>query len=164
MIASTFAKRAHRALVLPAVLAAVLMAGAPTRVNAQQSGNPGNIIVESTVTPRDAFIPVPKSQDPVAVSATTFPATVFNPAMAAIASDLDLTNAHGSSGVSSAGVNGSAAGLQAINMLLTGSATGNNKAAGANALPQQGAGIGGQISTSVTSALAPLGAALGALK
>jgi hypothetical protein len=168
MTATLFAKRANRALALIPAFAGVLMAvaasGAHAQQNAQQNGNPGNIIVESTVTPRDAFNPVPKSADPVAVSATTFPATTFNPTMAAVVSDLDLTNAHGSSGVSTAGINGSEAGLQAVTKILSGSTTGNNVAVGANALPQQGVGVGGQISMSVTGALAPLGSALGALK
>ncbi|WP_206999539.1 hypothetical protein [Trinickia mobilis] len=164
MTASIFAKRAHRALALIPAFAGVLMAGAAASANAQQSGNPGDIIVERTVMPRDAFTPVPKDQDPVAVRATTFPATTFNPLMASVVSDLDLTNAHGSSGVSTAGVNGSEAGLQAVTRILSGSTTGSNVAVGANALPQQGVSVGGQISMSVTGALAPLGAALGALK
>ena len=48
---------------------------------AQQVTNPGDIIVERTVTPRDAFVPVPRDQDPVAVRATTFPADSVNPAI-----------------------------------------------------------------------------------
>ncbi|MGV2289008.1 hypothetical protein AAHK20_09855 [Trinickia sp. YCB016] len=170
MTATLSPKRALHALALTPAFAGALMIGAAvlsaaSSANAQQNGNPGNIIVESTVTPRDAFNPVPKSADPVAVSATTFPATTFNPTMASVVSDLDLTNAHGSSGVSSAGMsNGSAAGLQAVTKILSGSTTGNNVAVGANALPQQGVGVGGQISMSVTGALAPLGSALGALK
>ncbi|QCP51811.1 hypothetical protein FAZ95_15990 [Trinickia violacea] len=153
---------------IPAFAGALLIGavgiGAAGNANAQQNGNPGNIIVESTVTPRDAFNPVPKSADPVAVSATTFPATTFNPTMATVVSDLDLTDAHGSNGVSTAGMNGSEAGLQAVTKILSGTTTGKNVAVGANALPQQGVGVGGQISMSVTGALAPLGSVLGALK
>ncbi|TKC83925.1 hypothetical protein FAZ69_23175 [Trinickia terrae] len=163
MTASRFPKRAPRALALVTTLVTAL-AGAAQSADAQQSGNPGDIIVERTVTPRDAFAPVPRNQDPVAVRATTFPATTFNPMMASVVSDLDLTNAHGSNGVSAGNLNGSEAGLQGITKLLSGSATGSNVAVGANALPQPSVGVGGQISMSVTGALAPLGAALGALK
>jgi hypothetical protein len=59
---------------LPAALASALVlltaCFADTAV-AQQVVNPGDIVVERTVTPRDAFVPVPRDQDPVAVRATT---------------------------------------------------------------------------------------------
>jgi len=68
-------------------------------VSAQQVVNPGDIIVERDVTPRSAFASVPKSQDPVLVRATTFPKNSFDPAMATLVNDTDLTNARGNSGV-----------------------------------------------------------------
>lgn len=164
MTTSIIDRRTRRAHALVSTFVGALTICATVDVNAQQSSNPGDIVIERTVNPRDAFDPVPKSQEPVAVSATTFPATAFNPTMATVVSDLDLTNAHGSSGVSTAGVNGSEAGLQAVTKILSGSTAGNNVAVGANALPKQGVGVGGQISMSVTGALAPLGSVLGALK
>jgi hypothetical protein len=134
---------------------------------AQQVVNPGDIIVERTITPRDAFVPVPHSQDPVAVRATTFPANSFNPAIAQLVGDSDLTNAHGSSGVASTGVLGGT-GMQAVTQILSGKATGNNIALNSGAIGGPAAGIGGTISSSVTGALAPLSnvltGALGGLK
>jgi hypothetical protein len=122
---------------------------------AQQTVNPGDIIVERTVTPRDPFVPVPRDQDPVAVRATTFPANSFNPAIAQLVGDTDLTNAHGSSGVAETGVlNGS--GMQAVTQILSGRATGNNVALNSGAIGTSAPGIGGTISSSVTGALAPL--------
>ncbi|WP_341314690.1 hypothetical protein WN982_05130 [Paraburkholderia sp. IMGN_8] len=147
---------------LPATLAAVvvlLTAGFSVDAAAQQVTNPGDIIVERTITPRDAFVPVPKSQDPVAVQATTFPATSFNPAMAQVVGDTDLTNAHGSSGVADGGVLGSS-GMQAVAQILSGKATGNNVALNAGTIGMPAPGIGGTITTSVTGALAPLSNAL----
>lgn len=134
---------------------------------AQQTVNPGDIIVERTVTPRDAFIPVPKSQDPVAVRATTFPANTFNPAIAQLVGDTDLTNAHGSSGVVEGGVLGGS-GMQAVTQILSGKSTGNNIALNAGGIGLPAPGIGGTITSSVTGALAPLtnalGGALGGMK
>jgi hypothetical protein len=134
---------------------------------AQQVVNPGDIIVERTVTPRDAFVPVPRDQDPVAVRATTFPANTFNPAIAQLVGDTDLTNAHGSSGVASGGVLGGT-GMQAVTQILSGKATGNSVALNAGGIGAPGPGIGGTITSSVTGALAPLsnvlGGALGGLK
>lgn len=133
---------------------------------AQQVANPGDIIVERTVTPRDAFVSVPVDQDPVAVRATTFPANSFNPAIAQLVGDTDLTNAHGSSGVSDSGVLGG--GMQAVTQILSGRATGNNIALNSGAIGGPAAGVGGTITSSVTGALAPLSSvlsgALGGLK
>ncbi|SDQ74833.1 hypothetical protein SAMN05443245_2608 [Paraburkholderia fungorum] len=122
---------------------------------AQQVTNPGDIIVERTVTPRDAFVPVPRDQDPVAVRATTFPANSFNPAIAQLVGDTDLTNAHGSSGVADNGVLGGT-GMQAVTQILSGRATGNNIALNSGSIGAPAAGIGGTITSSVTGALAPL--------
>ncbi|SEB60619.1 hypothetical protein SAMN02787142_0018 [Burkholderia sp. WP9] len=124
-----------------------------------QAVNPGDIIVERTITPRDAFVPVPKSQDPVAVRATTFPANSFNPAVAQIVADTDLTNAHGSSGVADGGVLGGT-GMQAVTQILSGKATGNNVALNSGGIGLPAPGIGGTITSSVTGALAPLSNAL----
>ena len=46
-------------------LLGVLAAGAVTSAAAQQLTQPGNLIIERDITPRDAFVPVPKSQDPI---------------------------------------------------------------------------------------------------
>jgi hypothetical protein len=129
---------------------------------AQQVVNPGDIIIERDITPRSAFAVVPKSQDPVAVRATTFPANTFDPTMASVVSDSELTSAHGSAGVAPNGTTGaSAAGMQALTSILTGRDTGSNVALGAGG---QAGGLGGTISSTLTGALAPLSAALGALK
>ena len=155
---------------LPAALAGLLTLFATCfaiDAHAQQVANPGDIIVERTVTPRDAFVPVPRNEDPVAVRATTFPANSFNPAVAQLVGDTDLTNAHGSSGVAQGGVLGGT-GMQAVTQILSGKATGNNVALNAGGIGMPGPGIGGTITSSVTGALAPLSnvlsGALGGLK
>ncbi|KGR92888.1 hypothetical protein [Burkholderia pseudomallei] len=129
----------------------------------QQSVNPGDIIVERTITPRIAYRPVPKDQDPVAVRATTFPASSFDPTMATAVSDLDLTNAHGSSGIAPNGL-AINAGMAAVTQVLTG----DTASRGFSHVPTGGAasasGIGGMIAGSVTNTVAPLTSALGALK
>lgn len=125
---------------------------------AQQAVNPGDIIVQREITPRSAFVPVPVDQDPVAVRATTFPANTFNPAIAQVVSDADLTSAHGSSGLAPAGA--MANGMQTITRILSGNATGSNVALGVPGMSQAGGGIGGTISQSVTNSLAPLSTAL----
>jgi hypothetical protein len=143
---------------LPAALAAgaaLLGTCFALNANAQQVVNPGDIIVERTVTPRDAFVPVPRDQDPVAVRATTFPANSFNPAIAQLVGDTDLTNAHGSSGVADSGALGDT-GMQAVTQILSGRATGNTIALNSGAIGGPAAGIGGTITSSVTGALAPL--------
>ncbi|MFL9905663.1 hypothetical protein [Paraburkholderia sp. RL17-337-BIB-A] len=142
-----------------ATLVALLSACFTVHAAAQQSVNPGDIIVERTVTPRDAFVPVPRSEDPVAVRATTFPANSFNPAVAQLVGDTDLTNAHGSSGVAQGGVLGGT-GMQAVTQILSGKATGNNVALNAGGIGMPGPGIGGTITSSVTGSLAPLSNAL----
>jgi hypothetical protein len=142
------------------MLLGVLATGVALNAAAQQVVNPGDIIVEREITPRDAFVAVPTSQDPVTVRATTFPATSFDPAMATLVSDSDLTNAHGSSGVGGdAALNST--GLQAVTQILSGKSTGNNVALSAGAIGGPAAGIGGTISSSVVGALAPLSSALG---
>jgi hypothetical protein len=149
-------------ILLPAALAtlvALLSACFAVDAAAQQTANPGDIIVERTVTPRDAFVPVPRDQDPIAVRATTFPANTFNPAIAQIVGDTDLTNAHGSSGVADGGVLGDT-GMQAVTQILSGKTTGSNVALNAGSIGMPGPGIGGTITSSVTGALAPLSNAL----
>lgn len=144
---------------------AALAACAATHAVAQ-SAEPGDIIVERRIMPRDAFDSVPKSKDPVMVRATTFPATTFDASIATLVSDADLTNARGSNGVSAGGGGNSASSLQALTKLLGGSATGSNVAMGPGGLPQPvpTSGIGATISMSVTGALAPLSTALGGAK
>ncbi|MCG5074560.1 hypothetical protein [Paraburkholderia tagetis] len=151
---------ARLAAVLSAAFAAALTAG----VSAQQVTNPGDIIVERDITPRSAFANVPKNQDPVLVRATTFPKNTFDPTMAALVTDTDLTNAHGNSGVNTSGaLAGGAAGVQAINRILVGNPAGSNSALGAGGSAQAVGGLGGTISSTVTGALAPITSALGAI-
>lgn len=140
------------------VIAALLAVFAAAGASAQQVTNPGDIIVIRTVTPRDAFVPVPKDQDPVAVRATTFPANTFNPAIAQLVGDTDLTNAHGSSGVAIDGSTGG--GMQAVTQILSGRSTGNTIALNSGTIGQPAAGIGGTLSSSITGSLAPLSSAL----
>jgi hypothetical protein len=156
MIASlgTLCRRTSRAKMLAAVLAAGF-AGAAFA----QAANPGDIVVQREIMPRIAYAPVPKDQDPISARVSTFPASTFNPTMAQVASDADLTNAHGSTGLDS-NVAG-AAGLQAVTRILTGNTTNNNVALNSGGIGQPAPGIGGTISSSVTGALAPLSTALG---
>ncbi|CAG4907098.1 hypothetical protein [Paraburkholderia saeva] len=144
---------------LAALLLGALAAGSATLACAQQVVNPGDIIVERQITPRIAYDNVPKSQDPVLVRATTFPANSFNPMMATAVSDADLTSAHGSTGLADGGVG--AAGLQAVTRILSGNTTGNNVALNNGNIGAPAPGIGGTISSSVSGALAPLSTALG---
>ena len=155
----------RRPLQVAAALCGLLASGGTASVAAQQVTNPGDIIVERDITPRSAFDNVPKSQDPVLVRATTFPKNSYDPAIATLVSDTDLTNAHGSSGVNANGaLSAQNAGVQALTRILTGSATGANTAAGPGASAGVGGGIGGTISSTVTGALAPLTGAMGGMK
>jgi hypothetical protein len=158
--------RSARPALLSVTLTGACVAFIACPAHAQQIANPGDIVLEREVAPRNAFVSVPNNQEPVLSSATTFPANSFNPAMAQLASDSDLTNARGSTGLSSAGVL-AGTGMQAVTRILSGNTTGNNVALGAG-IGQPAAGIGGAISSSVTGALAPLsstlGGALGGLK
>lgn len=124
-----------------------------------QTANPGDIIVEREITPRIAYAPVPKNQDPISSSVSTFPANTFNPTLAQVASDADLTNAHGSTGLDKSVAGG--AGLQAVTRILTGNTTNNNVAYNSGGIGQPAPGVGGNLSSSVTGALAPLSTALG---
>lgn len=145
------------AALLPSVVA-VLAAVSPNGF--AQESTPGDIIVEREVMPRDAFRAVPRNENPVAVKATTFPAPAFDSTVGSLVSDADLTQAHGSLGVSGTGVGGSTASLQALTKILGGSATGSNVAMGPGGLAPATTGVGGTISMSVTGALAPLSSAL----
>ncbi|MGU7779453.1 hypothetical protein [Burkholderia sp. PU8-34] len=129
----------------------------------QQLANPGDIIVARDITPRIAYDSVPKAQDPVLVRATTFPANHFDPMMATMVSDTDLTNAHGSNGVAPGGILGGS-GMQAVTRVLAGDAGSSAIVRGAIGGAPTTGGIGGTISSSVTGALAPLTSALGAVK
>lgn len=152
---------ATRVAVLLGVLSGLAAGIAPT-ASAQQVANPGDIIVERDVTPRSAFSAVPRDQDPVSVRATTFPKNSFDPMMASLVSDSDLTNAHGSSGVAPGGIlNNPNAGMQAVTRILSGNQTGANTALGATG--GSVGGLGSTLSSTVTGALAPLSTALGSL-
>jgi hypothetical protein len=154
----------RRGVRLAAVLVGALAAALATGVSAQQVANPGDIIVERDVTPRSAFDNVPKNQDPVLVRATTFPKNSYDPAIAMLVSDTDLTNARGNSGVNTGGaLAGEAAGTQAITRILVGNASGSNAALGADGSAQSMGGLGGTISSTVSGALAPITSALGAI-
>jgi hypothetical protein len=155
----------RRSVQAAAALCGALAAGLTAGVCAQQVVNPGDIIVERDITPRSAFADVPKAQDPVLVRATTFPKNSFDPVIATLVSDTDLTNAHGSSGVNTNGaISAQAAGVQAITRILSGNATGSNTAAGPGASAGIGGGLGGTISSTITGALAPLTGATGGMK
>lgn len=142
-------------------LAACAALAATHAALAQQIENPGDIIVERAVTPRIAYRPVPKQDDPVTVRATTFPADTFDPAIANVVSDADLVNAHGSNGVAGSGPMGSAMGVAG---LLRQSQTGGNAPLGANAAAGSMASLGTAISQSVTGALVPMMSVLGGAK
>lgn len=151
---------------VPSLTAAFAVAAAPSAL-AQDSGNPGDIIIERQVMPRDAFRALPRNENPVAVRATTFPAPAFDATVGTLVSDADLTQAHGSQGVAGNGAVGGLASLQALTKILGGSATGSNVAMGPGGVAQATTGIGGTLTTSVTGALAPLTtgiAGLGGLK
>jgi hypothetical protein len=139
-------------------LAGLSVAGAASEA-AAQSVNPGDIVIERQITPRIAYDAVPKEQDPIASRVTTFPASSFNPAMAQVASDADLTNAHGSTGVTTNGAVGT--GMQAVARILSGNTTNNNVALNSGGIGQPAPGLGGTLTSSVTGALAPLSTALG---
>ena len=148
------------AAVLCALLG-VLAAGAVTGA-AAQSTEPGNLVIERDITPRDAFVPVPKSQDPIAVQIQTFPKATFDGAIGTMASDLDLNGAHGTAGIAGNGYMPALVGANGITHMLAGA--GNNVPVGAGASFGGAGGIGSSIAQSVNGALAPLGAALGAMK
>lgn len=134
----------------------------PGRAVGQQV-NPGDIVIDRQVTPRDAFGFVPKSDDPVASKAETFPARAFGPTVSGLVSDVDLQRAHGSGGIAAMGDIDRSVGQSTIAALGLGSSSGTRSAMSQGAVGQS-AGVGATITTSVTGALAPLGAALGALK
>jgi len=144
------------------VLFGVLAAGAVTSATAQTETEPGNLIIEREITPRDAFVPVPKSQDPIAVQVETFPAGTFDAAIGSMASDLDLNNAHGTAGITGNGFMPALVGTSGIEHMLAGNAS--TVPVGAGASLGGAGGIGSTVTQSVTGALAPLGAALGAIK
>ncbi|WP_322009896.1 hypothetical protein [Paraburkholderia sp. J12] len=151
----------RRSAGVAAVICGFLAAGVAAGAMAQ-AVNPGDIIVERDITPRSAFGSVPKSQDPVLVRATTFPANSFDPTMAAVVSDAELTSAHGNTGVSPGTTAGAtAASMQMLTGLLTGRENGNSMGMGAGV---QAGSMGGSIAGAVTGALSPISAALGAVK
>jgi hypothetical protein len=165
LIAPSSTRRLISAALVQICAAALAAAAAPNAL-AQASGNPGDIIVERNVMPRDAFKAVPRDENPVAVRATTFPAPAFDATIGSLVSDADLTQVHGSQGVAST-TPGGAASLQALTTLLGGSATGSKVAMGPGGVAPATKGIGGAITTSITGALAPLSgglAGLGGLK
>lgn len=159
MNASTQMPSSRRVALLSALLG-VLAAGAVTNAAAQQATQPGNLIIERDITPRDAFVPVPKSQDPIAVQVQTFPSAAFDGVLGATASDLDLNSAHAASGIVGNGFMATLVGTNGMQHMLAGNAV----PVGAGASFGGAGGIGGTIAQSVNSALAPLGAALGAMK
>jgi hypothetical protein len=146
----------HTALLC--ALCSVLAAGAIAPAAAQEATQPGNLIIERDVTPRDAFVPVPKSDDPIGVQVQTFPTAAFDGAIGSMASDLDLNGAHGTAGMKAlVGTNG-------VTHLLAGNGNGTGLSAGAAAGLGGAGGLGSTITQTITGALAPLGAAMGAIK
>jgi hypothetical protein len=156
---ATLGTLCRRALALTGSAAAALGAMSVTGIAFAQVVNPGDIVIERQITPRIAYDAVPKSDDPVTSRVSTFPANTFNPTMTQLASDADLTNAHGSAGLDTSAAGG--AGLQAVTRILSGTTTNNNVALNSGGIGQPAPGIGGTISQSVTGALAPLSTALG---
>ncbi|MFM0213622.1 hypothetical protein PQQ96_40260 [Paraburkholderia sediminicola] len=162
MTASTQKPSSSPCAALLCALLGVLAAGATTGAAAQDSTAPGNLIIERDITPRDAFVPVPKNQDPIAVQVQTFPTAAFDGALGSTASDLDLNSAHGTSGITGNSFMPALVGTNGIQHMLAGN--GNSVPVGAGASFGGAGGIGGSIAQSVNGALAPLGAALGAMK
>jgi hypothetical protein len=152
----------HTALLC--ALCSVLAAGAAVPAAAQVASQPGNLIIEREVTPRDAFVPVPKSTDPIAVQVQTFPTAAFDGAIGSMASDLDLNSAHGTAGITGNGFMPALVGTNGVTHLLAGNGNGTGLSAGAAAGLGTGGGLGSSITQTITGALAPLGAALGAVK
>ena len=155
------AKRRSLALLLPSLVGA--LAGYAAASATAQEPLPGDIIVERQVMPRDAFHALPKQDNPVVTRATTFPTPTFDASIGTLLSDVDLINARGSAGVTP-GANVSAASLQALDKLVGGSAAASNVPVAPVGLAQPMAGLGATVSTTVTGALAPLGAILGGQK
>ncbi|ANB73500.1 hypothetical protein AYM40_14910 [Paraburkholderia phytofirmans OLGA172] len=153
--------RSPRAALL-SVLFGVLAAGSAASAAAQQLTVPGNLVIERDITPRDAFVPVPQSQDPIAVQIQTFPKATFDGALGTMASDLDLNSTHGTTGIAGNGFMPAPGGTNGIQHMLAGN--GNTVPVGAGASFGGAGGIGSSIAQSVNGALAPLGAALGAMK
>lgn len=150
--------------VAPAIrlaLAASLAACAAASAVAGQP-NPGDIVVIRQITPRSAFDTVPKNEDPIATKVETFPKLAFDATVATLMSDVDLAHAHGSGGLAATAAVGNAVGGATLGMLLGGASAGARLSIGPGTATQTG--VGGAVMTSVTSALAPLSTAFGALK
>ncbi|WP_144156858.1 hypothetical protein [Paraburkholderia sp. BCC1885] len=156
----------HRTLLC--VLCSVLAAGAAVSsvpAAAQQATQPGNLIIERDITPRDAFVPVPRNDDPIAVQVQTFPTVAFDGALGAMASDLDLNSAHGTTGISTgSSFMPALVGTNGIEHMLAGNGNGSGLPVGAAAGLGGAGGIGSTITQTITGALAPLGAAMGSIK
>ncbi len=167
MNASTQTPHLHRPrAALVCVLLSGLAAGAAIPAAAQEATSPGNLIIERAVTPRDAFVPVPKTDDPISVQVQTFPTGAFDASMGAMVSDLDLNTAHGTSGITGGSFMPALVGTNGIEHLLAGNGTvaGSGVPVGAGASLGGIGGIGSSIAQTVSGALAPLGAAMGAMK
>jgi hypothetical protein len=152
----------HTALLC--VLCSVLAAGVAVPAAAQQATQPGNLIIERDVTPRDAFVPVPRNDDPIAVQVQTFPTGAFDGAIGSMATDLDLNSTHGTAGITGNGFMPALVGANGLDHLLAGNGNGTGLSAGAAAGLGGAGGIGSTITQTITGALAPLGAAMGAIK
>ncbi|MGF7132529.1 hypothetical protein P3T40_004012 [Paraburkholderia sp. EB58] len=152
----------HTALLC--ALCSVLAAGAIAPAAAQEATQPGNLIIERDVTPRDAFVPVPKSDDPIGVQVQTFPTAAFDGAIGSMASDLDLNGAHGTAGITGSAFMPALVGTNGVTHLLAGNGNGTGLSAGAAAGLGGAGGLGSTITQTITGALAPLGAAMGAIK
>jgi hypothetical protein len=148
-----------------ASLAGIAFAGAAAMLSALPAAadEPGDLIIERTITPRIAYDVVPKKDDPVAVRVTTFPKSTFDSVMGGLVSDLDLNGARGSEGVAGSGSTSALAAATAA--LGVGSAAQQR-----NGAPMGLSGMGGTntigttVSQTITGALAPLTSGLGNLK
>jgi hypothetical protein len=149
--------RARRAKWAIGTALAAVIASVPAMPAA--ADEPGDIIVERTITPRIAYDVVPKKDDPVAVRVTTFPKSTFDGVMDGLVSDLDLNGARGSAGVAGGHTSALAA---ATAVLGVGSTTQQRNGAPMGATGMGGTNtIGATVSQTITGALAPLTSGLG---
>ncbi|RKP59188.1 hypothetical protein [Pararobbsia silviterrae] len=125
---------------------------------------PGDLIIERSVTPRIAYRPVPVQDDPVKVRVTTFPSSTVDPLMEGLASDIDLGNARGSSGVQSNGVDGALGAATAALGIGSGAQQRGGLPAGIGGQGGGVAGVGATVSQTITGALAPVISGMGSLK
>ena len=153
------ARLGMRRIAVVCVSAAAVLSVAPVRAD-----EPGDLIIERTITPRIAYDVVPKQDDPVAVRVTTFPKTTFDEVMGGLVSDLDLNGARGSAGV--AGGGSSSALAAATSALGVGGVAQQHNGGAPVGLSGMGGTnmVGATVSQTITGALTPITSGLGNLK